>query len=118
MIHALRAERRESRSAESNEREEEVALLRKRLRAGLTIYTCLRSVSSSGMSRTLDLYYVEKGEIVRITWSAAKALRWNYDRRKEALRVQGCGMDMGFHTVYTLSYYLFGNSRALRHRWL
>jgi hypothetical protein len=54
-------------SAKSNEREEEIALLRKQLRAGMTIYTCLRSVSSSGMSRTLDLYYVENGEIFRIT---------------------------------------------------
>jgi hypothetical protein len=105
-------------SAKSNERDDEVALLRKQLRAGMTIYTCLRSVSSSGMSRTLDLYYVENGEIFRITWSAAKVLEWTYDRRKEALRVHGCGMDMGFHTVHTLSYHLFGNSRALQHRWL
>jgi hypothetical protein len=35
------------------------------------------------MSRTLDLYYVENGEIFRITWSAAKVLEWTYDRRKE-----------------------------------
>ena len=105
-------------SAKSDEREEEIALLRRQLRAGLTIYTCLRSVSSSGLCRTLDLYYVENGEITRITWSAAKVLQWTYDRRNEALRVQGCGMDMGFQTVYTLSYHLFGDSHALRHRWL
>ena len=105
-------------SAKTDEREEAIAWLRSQLHPGLTIYTCLRSVSSSGMSRTLDLYYVEKDEIQRITWSAANALQWTYDTRKEALRVKGCGMDMGFHTVYTLSHLVFGNSQALRHRWL
>jgi len=102
----------------AHERDEEIASLRKNLRSGTTIYTVLRSVSASGMSRCLDLYYVDHNEIARITWSAAKALEWTYDRRKEALRVNGCGMDMGYHAVHCLARVLFGDGYALQHRWL
>lgn len=70
------------------------------------------------MSRTLDLYYVSGQEIIRVTWSVAVVLEWTYDRRTEALRVHGCGLDVGYHTVASLSWILFGNEQALRHRWL
>lgn len=102
----------------SAEREEAIAYLKAQLRPGLNLYTCLRSVSSTGMSRTLDLYYVSGDEILRITWSAALVLGWTYDRRTEALRVHGCGLDVGYHTVASLSRILFGDEQALRHRWL
>jgi len=102
----------------SAEREEAIACLKAQLRPGLILYTCLRRVSSTGMSRTLDLYYVSGEEILRITWSAAIVLEWTYDRRTEALRVSGCGLDVGYHTVASLSRILFGDERALRHRWL
>jgi hypothetical protein len=102
----------------SAEREEAITYLKSRLRPGLTLYTCLRSVSSTGMSRTLDLYYVSGKEIARITWSAALVLEWTYDRRAEAMRVSGCGLDVGHHTVASLSRVLFGDEQALRHRWL
>jgi hypothetical protein len=32
--------------------------------------------------------------------------------------VQGCGMDMGFHVVYSLSQTLFNDGYALKQRWL
>lgn len=102
----------------AQEREEAIASLRENLRAGVTIYTVLRSVSKTGMSRCLDLYYVDHNEINRITWSVAKILEWSYDRRKEALRVNGCGMDMGYHAVHCLGRVLFGDGYALCHRWL
>lgn len=100
------------------ERNEAIHSLRENLRAGLTIYTVLRRVSVSGMSRCLDLYYVDHNEIARITWSVAKALEWTYDRQREALRVNGCGMDMGYHAVHCLSRVLYGDDYALKHRWL
>lgn len=100
------------------ERDKAITSLKEWLKLGTTVYTIVRSVSHSGMSRTLDLYVVLHQDIVRITWSAAKALEWTYDRRKEALRVNGCGMDMGYHTVHCLSRVIFGDGYALNHRWL
>lgn len=99
-------------------RDEAIASLKRRLKPGTVVYTVLRSVSDSGMSRTLDIYVVAKGEIVRVTWSVAQALEWTYDRRKEALRVQGCGMDIGHHTVCSLSRVVVGDESALQHRWI
>ena len=40
-------------------------------------------------------------------WNAAKALGYTMDRDREGLRVSGCGMDMGFHVVYSLSRVLY-----------
>jgi hypothetical protein len=105
-------------SAKKAERDYAVTSMREALQPGAVIYTVLRSVSASGMSRTIDLYYVKDGQVIRITWSAAKILESTYDRRKEALRVCGCGTDTGFDTVYNLSYCLFGDGYALNHQWL
>lgn len=38
---------------------------------------------------------------------AATALGWTYDDKNEGVKVNGCGMDMAFHTVYSLSSVLF-----------
>lgn len=88
------------------------------------IYTILRSVSSSGMSRDISLVYIKNGDPYFITYSAACALGDRLVSRNgsDAIRVNGCGMDMGFHLVYSLSSVLFkGEERAgykLSHRWL
>lgn len=102
----------------SNKRDEAITSLRKSLKKGDTLYTVLRSVSASGMSRTLDVYHVKDGEILRLTWSVAQALECTYCRKREALKVVGCGMDMGFDVVYSLSCTLFNEGDALHHRWL
>lgn len=79
----------------------------------------LRSVSASGISRTFDVYHVSGGEILRLTWSVATALERTYDRRREALRVNGCGgMDVGLHIIDSLAWTLFDDGHALKHRWL
>jgi hypothetical protein len=76
---------------------------------GDTIYTVLRSVSSSGMSRTLSLKVAKEGKILDLTYYASIVLDWTLVEvnGSRALRVGGCGMDMGFYTVYTLSRVLF-----------
>ena len=143
------------------------------LEPGETVYTSLRHVSSSGMTRWIDLYamrailecrfvspeghtccarsdpkwtprpagslgthvlygvlacahgeehYRPSAEPVRLTPLVARACGFTYDRRREALKIGGCGMDMGFHVVSTLSRVLFRDQpRAdylLHHRWL
>lgn len=74
-----------------------------------TVYTVLRTVSASGMSRTISLKIVDKGELIDVTYLVSKILS---DKLVEAnghraLRVTGAGMDMGFHIVYNLSSVLF-----------
>ena len=89
-----------------------------------TVYTILRHVSSSGMSRDISLIYIKNGDPYFITYHAAHALGDTLKERNgsDVIRVNGCGMDMGFHLVYSLSSVLFaGQERAgylLQHRWL
>jgi hypothetical protein len=79
------------------------------LKPGAKVYTVVRSVSSSGMSRTMSLYVVIDGQLCNITYHAAKALDYSLVDVNGArvMRVSGCGMDMGFHAVYSLSAFLF-----------
>ena len=81
--------------------------LRELIKAGDTVYTILRHCSASGMTRWLDMYVMRDNKPRRITWTAARAVGWTYDTSRDALKVGGCGMDMGFHAVYVLSSYLF-----------
>lgn len=86
------------------------AQLRAILPPGSTVYTVLRHVSASGMSRDIACY-AAPGDGERdprwITWWVATAcgFRWNDDR--EAVRIGGAGMDMGFAIVYDLAHVLY-----------
>lgn len=88
------------------------------------IYTILRHVSASGMSRDISLLYVKGNNIYHLNYSVACALGDRLVSRNgsDAIRVHGTGMDMGFHLVYSLSSVLYaGEDRAgykLSHRWL
>ena len=96
------------------------------IKEGQTVYTSIKSVSSSGMSRTMSLYVVDGDKIQNITYYVAQALDWPLVEKNgsRVLRVGGCGMDMGFHTVYTLARVLFSGSvegdagYSLRHEWI
>ena len=83
--------------------------------AGDTVYSILRKVSSSGMTRHYSLVVARNGKIDDITYYAAKAIGWTLveSTGHRAIKVQGCGMDMSFHLVSTLSAVLFkGQDRA------
>jgi hypothetical protein len=90
------------------------------------ILTINRHTSASGMTRDISLLYVKGGAIHNITYSAALALEWPLSEKSgnRAIRVQGVGMDMGFHTVYTLSRVLYRDIQGtdagycLRQEWL
>lgn len=70
------------------------------LKPGQEVYTIVRKVAPSGMSRTISLYIVEYGSIKCIDYISALALDWpNAD---PGIRVTGVGMCMLFHTVETL----------------
>ena len=94
--------------ASEKERTEWAEKLRKLVHPGDTVYTVLRHVSSSGMSRRIDLYIIGKDRRpMFISGMAAAAMGMRWDRDKGGIHVSGCGMDMGFHLVYNLSYVLF-----------
>ncbi len=112
-------------------REAALQYLRDNLKPGDTVYCILRNVSRSGMSRQIDFYM----EGMRcISGSIAEAL--DYPQAQHgALKVGGCGMDMGFSVVYNLGATLWPNGTpkphgtrngeldtdggyALKHRWL
>jgi hypothetical protein len=89
------------------EREEARAALLEILKPGSRVYTICHHVSQSGMMRVLSLYVAlvdDKGQpyIRRIDWLACKAAGFTYSDKHEGLRMGGCGMDMGFHAVYSL----------------
>lgn len=75
-----------------------------------TVYTVLRHVSQSGMSRDISLKTMEDGRLIDITYTASIALGEKVKDRngQRVIRVR-CGMDMGFHLVYSLSATLYPN---------
>lgn len=89
------------------------------------VYTILRHVSSSGMSRDISLKMVGKdGRLWDITYLAAKATGETCRDRhgQNVIRVSGCGMDMGFHLVSGLSWTLYNGhddrpDYVLSHEW-
>lgn len=116
-----------TRQEKINEREHSRERLSAMLTPGDTVYTMVRNVSSSGMSRTMSLYIVKDNRLVNITYYAAHALEWPLVEKNgsRVLRVSGAGMDMGFHTVYTLSRVLFAATMpsgdagyALKQEWI
>ena len=90
------------------------------------VQTVIRRVSSNGMSRDISVFYVKNNQILNITYSVAKAIGWPLVERNgsRAIKVGGCGMDMGFHLVYTLSSVLYRGTTEfdpgyhLRQNWL
>jgi hypothetical protein len=90
-------------------KDEATKVLRDDLKPGDTINCILRHVSKSGMSRSISLF---KGDS-DITYFAALAMGEKIDQKNGGIVVSGCGMDMGFHIVYTLSYLLFPDGFGL-----
>lgn len=132
--------------ASQAERDQAIAQLREWIKPGDTVYTILDHVSASGMSRAIRvvLLHCKDGKAIDLhpNYSIGKALGLRHWKRnghtQDALIVGGCGMDMGFHLVYSLGRVLFpegfkveGRGRngdtsgwdkdggyALNHRWL
>ena len=94
-------------SQKEQARLEAFARLREWLKPGDTVYTILRSVSRSGMQRTIGLVVFRDGRPLHPNHAAATVLDWRVDRQRDGVKVNGCGMDMGFHLVSTLSSVLF-----------
>ena len=68
------------------------------------------------MSRSIKCFVASDGNIVDITWYVANALGTTRDRYWGITR-GGCGMDMGFDLIYSLSRTLYPNGFACIGEW-
>lgn len=84
-------------------------LLEHFVKEGDTVYTLLRSVAPSGMSRTMSLKVAKNGRIQDLTYYASIVLDYPLVEvnGSRAIRVGGAGMDLGFQVVYSLARVLF-----------
>lgn len=114
----------QSTASSEQKRQESKEMLQAMIKEGDTIYTVLTHVSASGMSRDIKVLIGNSdNSITDISMYVANTLE--YKRAKSGdIKVSGCGMDMGYHVVYSLSKELFKNTEqkdsgyVLNHRWL
>lgn len=121
------------------EQHEAIAKLRKMLKPGARIWCICTHVSSSGMSRNIKFvipyrdqrqHYPHKdangktdfnrpvkryeSRIFDISWLMGRALGYRMENNG-GLRIGGCGMDMGFNTVYNLGHKLWPKGTSKPH---
>jgi hypothetical protein len=87
-------------------KQQSIETLKTYLKPGDTVYVVVKHVSKSGMTREIGVYTIVDGELLNLTHHVARALGWSVGKH-DGVKVSGCGMDMGFHLVYTLSRVLF-----------
>jgi len=101
---------------EADEVKQAYLYLRKLLKPGMTVYTILNHVSTSGMQRCISLAIGgKKGEIIKLDWHVAKAMKEKIDNKHGGIKVGGCGMDMGFSLVYSLGRTLWPTGTSKQH---
>jgi len=104
---------------ELQENEARESLL-KRLEKGMTLYTNIKHVSQSGMTRYIEPIAIVDNEPINLSYWVNNLFG---DKQVDkfggqCVKVGGCGMDMGFHLIYSLSQELFNDGYALKQRWL
>ena len=91
------------------------------------VYTLLKHVSKSGMQRTIQILAFKDNQPLYLGYRIAGILDMPYDERREGIKINGCGMDMGFAIIYDLSSHLYKNpdgtyshdgAYKLKQRWL
>ena len=101
--------------ATKQERAEAIADLRKMLQPGDEVYTQCQHVSASGLTRWLDVFVIRDNRPHRITWPVCAAADFIFCDRRGQLKIEGCGMDMGFSAVYSLGRALWPNGTDSPH---
>lgn len=99
-------------------RDEAIEELRELLPRDTEVLLVLEHVSSTGMTRHIKPYVTTPTGMRHLSGLIEEAGFGKRFKKRDGIAVGGCGMDMGFHLVYTVSHYLWGDGYALRHRWL
>ncbi len=81
--------------------------LREMLPPGSVVHTALRHVSRSGMMRAIGCYRLREEDADWLSYRVATATGYPFSEKYEAVRADGCGMDMGFAVVYDLARTLY-----------
>lgn len=87
---------------------------------GSRLYTVLRHVSSTGMTRWIDVCWIENNEL---RWARVEESQFYVKNRfansaKADYKVGGCGMDIGYHLVYSLGHLIHGDGYWFEHSWI
>lgn len=95
-------------------------LLTHYLTEGQRVYTVLRHVSSSGMTRYISLLVSDGEQIRNITYYAAGALGESLHdiNGQRAIKSNSLGMDAGWHLVDRLSFALYGEGNLIKSEWI
>ncbi len=106
-----------TRDAKKAVRQEAIDRLKQWIKPGDTLFTQLKSVSRSGMSRVIQVVKITCGEngepsLSYLGYNIAQAMDWKYDTNHGGVKVGGCGMDMGFHLVHSLGYAMYGKEAS------
>mgnify|MGYP003145067853 CR=1 FL=1 len=99
--------------ATKTEKQEVIEYLKAKLKDEDTIYTNLKHVSQSGMTRDIQLLFIKDNKPLNLNYYVSKALGNRIVNN--GVRIGGCGMDMGFALVYNLSRIL---DIKLHHSWI
>ena len=78
------------------------------------IYARVETVSRSGMSRTVSLFIVHKGDMVNLNNTVYRYVYGDTVTRDGKVRIGGCGMDMLFECTYRMFNFLY--SRRVRYQ--
>jgi hypothetical protein len=82
------------------------------------VFTDVKRVSRSGMTRWISCYVITQDEQTPSSniWDISHLVSRLYNNAPQhidgGVKVHGCGMDMAFHLVYSLSHTLFPHSGA------
>jgi hypothetical protein len=95
-------------------REQQKQDVTKYLKHGTTVYGMVRSVSRSGMQRVISFFYIDNGQLINFDHKI-EVLCGYKQAKNQGLIINGCGMDMIFSVVSSLSYELFGSENQLKH---
>lgn len=89
---------------------------------GQRLYTILRAVSKSGMSRRVSVVDIQDGEPVILDYRLVRAgLGYKMKNNYSGLIVSGAGFDAGYDVVYNLGRLLSdftGEPWKFKHSWL
>ncbi|MEM4203739.1 MAG: hypothetical protein QXS54_06690 [Candidatus Methanomethylicaceae archaeon] len=97
--------------------EQAIEKLKELIKPGMKIYTVLRHVSQSGMTRWISVFVCNEKGIHCIDSLVTDAGIGKLSYKYGGIKVKGYGTDMGFAIVNSLSYKLFGDA-SLKHEWL
>lgn len=88
--------------------------LKELLPKGSEVYTIVRSVASSGMSRRISVFVVHDGELLDLDWKIERAGIAKRRAGKDGLYMAGVGMDMAFALVYDIAMTLHDDGYSIK----